>query len=291
MNPATATAPPAPRVETVAGQLLGHYPDRATGEQREIVLLHAAADQLLVVDRLVRGQDDARIVGQIAADEPAENAQLLARLYLADEDRRGRCAPLAQHTPHPAAELALPEAFHLDRQQPVRDRAGLTYRLSIVQQHGGQRELRWTRADGHADGELISVRSIAGNCQDYEPVRTRTLAALHAYTDHPAVSTCVLRTELERLNNSPVLLNRLLRERIQTAAEDGELTYSEIAMRCGRVKRDRRGNVSGESSWLARRIGQMPEAGGEHPTPWIHSDVLALIAREGLGIAPSEVEL
>ena len=41
----------------------------------------------------------------------------------------------------------------------------------------------------------------------------------------------------------------------------GDLTMSEIAIRCGRCKRDRRGNVSGETSWLARRIGLAPEAG------------------------------
>jgi len=71
----------------------------------------------------------------------------------------------------------------------------------------------------------------------------------------------------------------------------GDLTMSEIAIRCGRCKRDRRGNTSGETSWLARRIGQTPEGGAREPTPWISSDVLALIAREGLGVAPHEVEL
>jgi hypothetical protein len=66
---------------------------------------------------------------------------------------------------------------------------------------------------------------------------------------------------------------------------------SEIAMRCGRVKYDSRGNVSGETSWLSRRLGLAPEGGEAHPTPWVHSDVLALIARRGLGISPREVEL
>jgi hypothetical protein len=66
---------------------------------------------------------------------------------------------------------------------------------------------------------------------------------------------------------------------------------SEIAIRCGRIKRDRNGNASGETSWLARRLGIMPEGGCTAPTPWIHTDVLALIARCGLGVAPREVEL
>ena len=42
-------------------------------------------------------------------------------------------------------------------------------------------------------------------------------------------------------------------------------------MRCGRTKRDRRGGLSGETSWLGRRIGELPEGGEAEPTPWIHS--------------------
>jgi hypothetical protein len=66
---------------------------------------------------------------------------------------------------------------------------------------------------------------------------------------------------------------------------------SEIAIRCGRIKRDGRGNESGETSWLARRLGLLPEGGHDAPTPWIHSEVLALIARDGIGVSPREVEL
>jgi len=72
--------------------------------------------------------------------------------------------------------------------------------------------------------------------------------------------------------------------------QDG-VSLSAIAMRCGRVKRDPRGNLSGETSWLGRRLGLLPEAGEASPTPWVHSDVLALIARRGLGVSPREVEL
>ena len=39
----------------------------------------------------------------------------------------------------------------------------------------------------------------------------------------------------------------------------------------------------------ARRIGQLPEGGEEQPTPWIHSDVLALVVRQGLGASPHEI--
>jgi len=69
------------------------------------------------------------------------------------------------------------------------------------------------------------------------------------------------------------------------------MSMSEIAARCGKVKQDSKGKSSGETSWLARRLGLAPESGKNTPTPWIHTDVLALIARCGLGVSPREVEL
>jgi hypothetical protein len=104
-------------------------------------------------------------------------------------------------------------------------------------------------------------------------------------------STCTLDDELQRLEGSTLVLNRRLREVVQSAVKHRGLSMSEIALRCGRTKRDRAGRVSGETSWLARRIGQAPEGGEQHPSPWVQSDVLALIAREGLRVCPREVEL
>jgi len=101
----------------------------------------------------------------------------------------------------------------------------------------------------------------------------------------------MLRTELERVKGSPIVLNRGLRQAVLAAVEWQGVSMSEIAIRCGRVKRDAKGKESGETSWLARRLGVLPEGGGKTYTPWIHSDVLALIARDGLGISPREVEL
>jgi hypothetical protein len=82
-----------------------------------------------------------------------------------------------------------------------------------------------------------------------------------------------------------------LREAVLAAIDAGVVSASEIAIRCGRMRRDARGNVTGETTWLARRIGLVPEAGGATPTPWVHSEVLATVARCGLGISPHEVEL
>ena len=100
-----------------------------------------------------------------------------------------------------------------------------------------------------------------------------------------------LRAELNRVDASPIVLNRGLRDAVLAAVKERGLTMERIAIRCGRVKRDARGAESGETSWLARRIGMLPEAGKTAPTPWVSSDVLALIALNGLGVSPREVEL
>ena len=139
--------------------------------------------------------------------------------------------------------------------------------------------------------ETVRLRQVVARFEDYEPARSITASALAANRSDRTLSTSCLAAELTRLDESPVVLNRRLREAVAHALADGELSMSEIAMRCGRVKRDRRGRLSGETSWLARRIGQLPEGGADQPTPWVHSDTLALIARDGLGMSPNEVEL
>jgi len=51
------------------------------------------SDGTLVIDRLAGAGYDPRLVGRLHADEPAENARLLARMYL-DDERRGHCRPV-----------------------------------------------------------------------------------------------------------------------------------------------------------------------------------------------------
>ena len=155
-------------------------------------------------------------------------------------------------------------------------------------------ELRW-RAHSPALSERVpapvSVREAIACLEDYEPVRTSTVQALLRHRGDSEVSTTVLRAELQRVRDSPIVLNRKLRKVALATIEREGLSMSEVAIRCGRVKRDAGGNESGETSWLARRLGILPEGGRDVPTPWIHSDVLGLIARQGLGISPREVEL
>src|SRR5262249_45933143 len=145
-------------------------------------------------------------------------------------------------------------------------------------------ELRWRRhdvADGTARVETVSVREVVAAIEAYEPVRALTRHALDERAHHDTISVATLRLGLERGLRSPIVLNRRLREMLLRLTREQGLSMSEVAVRCGRVKRDRAGNISGETSWLARRVGLLPEGGRDAPTPWIHTDVLAVIARRG----------
>ena len=192
-------------------------------------------------------------------------------------------------------ELHLPAA---SEDQDLLDDDGRCYRLELVRTGVSIPALRWRRHPAPGTGgaaEVVSVREVIARLESYEPVRSLTTRALslqtRAETRAEAVSTTVLRAEIERVRESPIVLNRGLREAVLERVEREGLSMSEIAIRCGRIKRDGSGNISGETSWLARRLGMLAEAGRSAPTPWIHSDVLALIARSGLAISPREVEL
>ena len=153
------------------------------------------------------------------------------------------------------------------------------------------RQLRWERGSPDGSTEPVTLRQVIGALQSYEPARTRTAQALQRYDGDGEISVTCLRGEFERISSSSIVLNRGLREAMLATMERERVTLSEIAIRCGRIKRDENGNESGETSWLARRVGMLPEGGREAPTPWVSSEVLALIARDGLGLAPLEVEL
>ncbi len=107
----------------------------------------------------------------------------------------------------------------------------------------------------------------------------------------PEVSVEVLRTELERLRESPIVLNRKLRQAVLAAIERQGLSMSEIAHRCGRIKRDAQGQLERRDELAGPPRGSSSRERHDAQSPWVHSDVLALIARNGLGISPREVEL
>ncbi len=277
---------------------LGRYTDEH-GRTRELVAQAGARGSVLVVDRDQATLEDARLIAHLGADEPAENAAIVCAEYLrgAQADRcrcrtltaaDARTAPFVED--HEAGATDAPVASET---QPV-DERGRRYSLELVAaERMSIPALRWCRTPEAGAGKLeqVSLRDAIAALESYEPMLATTVRALSLHSERTGTSTTTLRAELVRVRESPIVLNRLLRDAVLHRVTRGELSMSEIAVRCGRVKRDRKGNESGETSWLARRIGVLAEGGHSAPTPWIHSDVLALIARSGLGISPREVEL
>lgn len=278
---------------SLAARRLGRYVALEIGQHREILAVTRSDESVLVIDCFAGSLRDARLVARIAPEEPRENARIVSELYLADETR-GRCRLLAAEDLDLQGAAAVPPASAASPDPlPVIERDARLYRIRTVIADARLSELRWTSSSAEAaDGvfETVTLRDVIARLEDYEPARSVTVHALAAHAELEGVSTCLLRCELERLVSSRIVLNRGLREGVDRALAAG-VTMSEIAMRCGRVKRDRRGNVSGETSWLGRRIGRLAEAGRVHPTPWVHTRTLALVAREGLGVSPNEVEL
>jgi hypothetical protein len=283
--PSSARAPEIPTV-TVRARL--HRYELADRSAREIVLLDGARGSRLLVDRCVAGASDARLLAHLARDEPDENAAHVCREYLAD---RRRCCRALRATDFVApAEGAPPPLAAVAALEPALlvDAAGMHYRLRVAAEGG---ELRWHREHPEATvgPRAVSAREVVAALEDYEPVRALTRAAVAALRNDRQISIATLGLELRRLDASPIVLNRRLREAVLDAVRRRGLSLSAIAIACGRMKRDPRGNGSGETSWLARRVGLIPDGGAANP--WVHSDTLALIARDGLGIAPREVEL
>jgi hypothetical protein len=264
----------------------------ARGKPRAIYAEPGAVGSVLVVDRDAVSGEDARLIAHLAPDEPLANARLVCRHYLAAPRGCRALRPEDLET----APVTLPEPEEpLQDVQPVRAASGTGFQLiEIVTAAGPPPELRWSLADGKVSPSkaiVVSMRRAIATVEDYEPIRTLTCAAIARHRRDRNVSITTLSCELRRVTTSPIVLNRLLRETVLGFIDESGMSMSAIAMRCGRIKRDRRGNVSGETSWLARRIGLLPEGGASVPTPWVHSDVLALIARRGLGVDPREVEL
>jgi len=254
---------------------------------RELVILDGAHGSRLLVDRREKDGGDPRLLAHLAADEPLANAQLVCREFLARRPRVARAL-------RPSDFSAPPEGSRDPASTPFKpivltDPHGRRYFLRTT---GNPPELRWHRDAGHG-GTLrcLSARDVIGALEAYDPVCAVTRAAIERFRADRHVSVATLSVELRRVQSSPIVLNRLLREAVLEAVAEHGISLSAIAMACGRVKRDERGNGSGETSWLARRVGLLPAAPGGRPNPWVHSDTLALIARDGLGIAPREVEL
>ncbi len=250
---------------------------------------------MLVIDREPSTLGDARLVAHLGADEPHGNAMLVCREYLAAPPGvRGRCRPLSDGDVNAVPRFDVPAEPPPGGWPTPSDRRGFSYRLELVPGEMAIPALRWRRhppAETQCPPSVVSLREAVGALESYEPVCGITEQMLVSHRSDGRLSTVTLAAELERVRLSPIVLNRKLREAVLAAVDRQGLSMSRLAIRCGRTKRDGRGTVSGETSWLARRIGILPEGGQDAATPWIHTDVLALIARRGLGISPREVEV
>ena len=261
---------------------------KAVDGQRELVLLDGADGSRLLVDRRRPDGADARLLAHLSADEPDANAHHVCREYLADPRRSARPLRASDHFASPDVEDGRVVASFV--RTVLTDAAGRRFTLAATA--GTPSELRWRR-ERYPDGAArpVSAREVIAALEDYEPVCALTSAAVARFRCDRMVSVATLNVELRRIQTSPIVLNRRLREAVLAAVREHGMSLSAIAMACGRVKYDRRGNGSGETSWLARRVGLLPSGPGTRPNPWVHSDTLALIARNGLGLAPREVEL
>jgi hypothetical protein len=293
--PQPHSAPPQPASSPRRARHLGGYVALDSGQTRQIVSLQRPDGSRLVIDYHLDTLAEGRVVAHISPDEPPENERIICELYLAD-DTKGRCRALtAEDLEVTRHAIPAPPSTHAEAPGSVlQDAEGYLYLIREVAVDESVSELRWIRSCQPGCDEtfdVLTLRDVVGRLEGYEPARTLTSDVLALHGDGSSPSTSRLRAELDRLNESAILLNRRLREVVQHRVQRGDTTLSQIALRCGRIKRDPRGNVSGETSWLARRIGQLPEGGEQNPCPWIHSDVLALIARDGLSACPHEVEL
>ena len=253
---------------------------------RELVLLDGAAGTRLLIDRRAQDGADARLLAHLAREEPDANAALVCREFLADSRRGARALLDSDFGAGGEGDPDLGGGSF--RPAVLRDAAGGAYRLAAV---GAPRQLRWQRELRGSGSQTLSTREVVGALETYEPVCASTRAAVERYRRDRSVSVATLAIELRRIESSPIVLNRGLREAVLEAVRENGVSLSAIAMSCGRIKHDRRGNGSGETSWLGRRVGLLASSPGARPNPWVHSDTLALIARQGLGVAPREVEL
>jgi hypothetical protein len=266
---------------------LGSYYDEKD-EQREILALTLTDKSRLVIDSPSGGLRGALLIGRLAADEPQENARILSDLYLADEEK-GHCRALRHQDLSP--EKTSRPTTQVDWHDSLHDAEGREYRLALCDTGMSVPELHWIRTEPEAgeDHELLTLRAVVEGLDAYEPARRMTVQAL-SETKGREVSNNRTRLSLERLAESSTVLNRRLRQAVLASVAHGT-SLSEIAARCGHHKTDSSGHVSGETTWIARRTGMKAEPGEAKPSRWVHVDVLALIARDGLDLAPMDVEL
>jgi hypothetical protein len=155
------------------------------------------------------------LIAHLAADEPLENAAIVCGIYL-QEQRRPCCRLLRAEDLEldPAAhdvELDVAAGCELDGGM-LSDSAGNLYSLRAPD-GSALPELRWHLPDGIASPELVTLRQLTGTLERYQPAVPLTERAITAHRLDQAVSVTVLRAELRRVQESPIVLNRACAER------------------------------------------------------------------------------
>ena len=285
----TDTAVPETANPLESGRVLGCYQDEE-GARRTILAIDGVEGNTLVVDHSDGAVSDVRLVDHILADEPVldpsiDNATLIAELYLADPSR-GCCRALCLSDLRPQqAEL---EALAFADVLSAPD--GTRYRLDAGELDAAQRSLRWSADGDRGRWAVVSLRSVIGAVDAYEPARSMTVAALAYHRGRDTnVQVSTLAAELRSLDRGAFVLSHCLREAAQRAVARGEVSWSQLALRCGHSHAVHGGHQCGDTSWLKRRLGIMPDTSTGCTTPWIRSETLALIAR-ALGVDPVSVE-
>jgi hypothetical protein len=289
-----AKGAPARRRRRRAERVLGAYLD-AHGHAHAILAIKGARGTL-VVDRREGLDPELRVIAtldqedaRLALDRSRDQAQHVASLYVADK-ARGRCRLLCAEDLRAPSPNGAPPA--IDPFAAI-GAGKARYRIApLASRHEGRRALRWRRicADGRP-GRVATLREVVGALESYEPARAMTLAAIagtrQAGSDGERVSVCTLANELRNLERSSLVLNTGVREAAQRMVARGELTWAQIAHRCGQCAHKQ----GGDSTWVQRRLGLKPDGGALTTSPWTLHSVLARIAREGLGLDPNSLGL
>ena len=97
----------------------------------------------------------------------------------------------------------------------------LSGRRYFLHASGSPAQLRWHRESPGGGVRPLSAREVIGALEAYEPVCTLTRAAVARFRADRTVSVAALSVELRRIESSPIVLNRRLREAVRSGPRAG----------------------------------------------------------------------
>jgi hypothetical protein len=133
---------------------------------------------VLVIDQDAEALGDRRLVAHLTTDEPAANARVVAELYLADPQGRFARALEDRDWVTLADGREPPDGPEPPAPGELRDAHGRRYRLAAVDDYRYGRQTRWLRRGARGRSEPVSVRTVIGALEAYEPARALTRTAV-----------------------------------------------------------------------------------------------------------------